>query len=160
MIRVIGVGNPGRGDDGAGREVARRLRARKPCGLEVRESDGDAGGLLTSWEGADDVVLVDACRGAGPPGMVRVVDAGDTAHLAVLQTVSTHSFGVVEAIGLGRALGRLPSRLVIYAIEGRDFSLGASLTPAVHRAVDSVVALLVQYSDERTHPFVPTQGET
>jgi hydrogenase maturation protease len=30
---VIGVGNPERGDDGAGREVARRLRGRLPAGL-------------------------------------------------------------------------------------------------------------------------------
>ncbi len=160
MTRVIGVGNPARGDDGAGREVARRLRGCRPCGLDVRESDGEAGALLASWEGADDVVLVDACRGAGPPGTVRVVDAGETAHLSVLKSVSTHSFGVVEAIGLGRALGRLPSRLLIYAIEGGDFGVGARLTPAVDRAVDSVVALLVQYPEDRDATLGPTQGET
>lgn len=160
MIRVIGVGNPERGDDGAGRAVARRLRTRKPCGLEVRESDGEALGLLTSWDGVDHVVLVDACRGRGRPGSIHVVDPGDAESLATLQTVSTHSFGVGAAVGLARALRRLPSDLVIYAIEGRDFRVGGGLTPAVNRAVDAVVALLVHLSPPGTASPGPWQGET
>jgi len=152
MIRVIGVGNPERGDDGAGREVARRLAARKPCGLDVCESDGEGAALLASWEGADRVILVDACRGSGHPGRIRAVDVDDAESLARLQTVSTHSFGVAAAVGLARALGRLPSDLVIYAIEGRDFQVGRGLTPEVDRAADAVVALVVHRCRPGTQP--------
>jgi hydrogenase maturation protease len=160
MIRVIGVGNPGRGDDGAGRAVARRLRTRKPCGLEVRESDGEAVRLLTAWDGVDHVVLVDACHGAGRPGSIHVVDIGNVEKLTTLKTVSTHSFGVAAAVGLARALDRLPSELVIYAIEGSDFGVGEGLTPEVDRAVDTVVALLVHHSCPGTPLAKPRQGET
>jgi hydrogenase maturation protease len=160
VIRVIGIGNPDRGDDGAGRAVARRLRARKPCGLEVRECGGEATELMASWEGAERVVVVDACRGAGAAGSVHVLDGDDAERLRTLQTVSSHSFGVAAAVGLGRALDRLPSRLLIYAIEGRDFRVGGGLTPEVGRAVDRVVALLVQDRIVGTPPPRPTQGET
>jgi hydrogenase maturation protease len=76
---VIGIGNPDRGDDGVGRVLARRLRARAAPGIEVRECDGEATGLMAAWEGAEEVVLVDACRGAGPPGSVHRLDAAEIA---------------------------------------------------------------------------------
>jgi hydrogenase maturation protease len=142
VIRVIGVGNPGSGDDAAGREVARRLSDREPRGLDVRESDGEATALMTAWEDAGEVVVIDACRGPGPPGHVHVLDTDDVERLAPLRAASTHSFGVAAAMGLARALGRLPSRLTVYAVEGRSFREATPLSPEVDRAVDALVARL------------------
>ena len=48
---------------------------------------------------------------------------------------STHALGVAEAIELGRALGRLPRRLLVFGIEGGSFDAGAGLSPEVERAV-------------------------
>jgi len=143
---VIGVGNLDRGDDGAGRAVARRRRARNDCALEVREGTGEATALMSAWTGSDDVVLVDACRGAGAAGSIHLFAPDDVERVARLQHASTHSLGVAAAIGLARALGTLPGRLVIYAIEGRHSCDGAGLSPEVDRAVDEVVALVMQGS--------------
>jgi len=38
---------------------------------------------------------------------------------------------VAEAIELARALGQLPPKLVVYGIEGKDFSAGVGLSPEV-----------------------------
>jgi hydrogenase maturation protease len=141
---LVGVGNPDRGDDGAGRVVARRLLERNACGLEVREGSGEATSLMNAWTGFDDVVVVDACRGAGPLGSVHRITPDDVERLSSLQHASTHSLGVAAAIGLARVLGRLPSRLVIYAIEGRPALEGEGLSPEVERAVCEVVALVMQ----------------
>jgi hydrogenase maturation protease len=141
---VIGVGNPDGGDDGAGRAVARRLASRNDCGLVVRECSGEATSLMSAWTGFDDVVVVDACQGAGPPGSVHRFAADQAARVATLQHASTHSLGVAAAIGLARALGSLPVRLVIYAIEARHAREGAGLSPEVDRGVQQVVALVMQ----------------
>ena len=141
---LIGVGSPDRGDDGAGRVVVQRLAGRNDCAFELRECTGEATSLMNAWTGFDDVVLVDACRGAGPPGTVSRINADDIDRIARLQHASTHSLGVAAAIGLARALNALPSRLVIYAIEGRHSNEGEGLSPAVDRAVDQVVALVMQ----------------
>jgi hydrogenase maturation protease len=137
---LIGVGNPERGDDGAGRAVARRLLARAPRGLEVRECGGDATALMSAWAGSDDVVVVDACRGAGPPGSVHRIAPDEVARVALLRHASTHSLGVAAAIGLAQALGTLPARLVVLAIEAGGFVEGGRLSPEVDRAVNEVVA--------------------
>ena len=141
---VIGVGNPFAGDDGAGRAVARRLIGRNDCAFEVRECSGDATSLMSEWTGFDDVVLVDACRGAGPPGSVHRFGPDDVERVARLQHASTHSLGVAAAIGLARALGTIPKHLVIYAIEARHSCEGAGLSAEVDHAIQEVVALVMQ----------------
>jgi len=141
---LIGVGNPGRGDDGAGRAVARQLAARNESGLAVRECSGEATSLMDEWSSFDDVVVVDACRGAGPPGSIHRFGPDELDRIAMLRHASTHSLGVAAAIGLARALGALPRRLVIYAIEARHSLDGERLSPEVDRAVDRVVASVLQ----------------
>jgi hydrogenase maturation protease len=47
--------------------------------------------------------------------------------------------GVAETVELARSLGRLPTRLLIYGIEGAKVGLGAGLSREVERAVDLLV---------------------
>jgi hydrogenase maturation protease len=148
---VIGVGNPEGGDDGAGRLVARRLRElcrRAPAaGPVVRECTGEATALMEAWAGFDDVVLVDACRGAGEPGSLHSFGAHDLGRLASLQPLrrgSTHGLGVSAAIALARALGRLPRGLVVHAIEGRRFAAGEPPSAEVERAAHELAARLAR----------------
>lgn len=143
---VIGVGNPLKGDDAAGRVVVRRLAARNDCAFKLLEATGEATSLMNAWTGFDDVVLVDACRGAGRAGSVHRIGPDDVERVATLQHASSHSLGVAAAIGLGRALGTLPSRLVIYAIEAGHLLEGEGLSPEVDRGVHEVVALVMQDS--------------
>ncbi len=144
---VIGLGNPDRGDDGAGRAVARALRARADSSFAVRECSGEATALMEAWAGSDEVVLVDASRGAGPPGSVHRFEANDLDRLASLRSArpaSTHALGACLAVALSRALGTLPGRLAVYAIEGARFEPGQGLSPEVAGAVDAVAALLAR----------------
>ena len=140
LTLLVGVGNPWRGDDAAGLEVARRVRAlRGPA--EVREIEGDASSLVAAWAGRERVAVVDAARSGAEPGTVHVFRA-DLAPIPATLCSSTHAFGVADAIELSRALGRLPRRLDVYAVEGADFALGASLSPAVARRVEALAAEL------------------
>jgi hydrogenase maturation protease len=139
---VIGLGNPDRGDDGAGRAVARLLADRGDGAPVVLECSGEATSLMDAWAGFDDVTLVDACRGAGPPGSVHRIEADEAERVATLRHASSHSLGVTAAIGLARALGTLPQQLVIWAIEARQTRDGEGLSPEVDRAVRQVAARL------------------
>ncbi len=146
---MIGVGNPDRGDDGAGRLVARLLQARNRRGrtpvLAVRECRGEAAALMEAWAGFDDVTLVDACRGAGETGSIHRFEADQLERLGPLEPGgcgSTHGFGVSLAIALARALGTRPRRLAVHAIEGRRFGPGEPLCAEVERAAHRLAASL------------------
>jgi hydrogenase maturation protease len=141
-VIVIGVGNAWRGDDAAGLAVARRLRELALAGVEVREVEGDASVLVELWTGAQYVVVVDAAALGAAHGTISHFDALAGPLPARSVRSSTHAFGVPDAIELSRALGRLPERLDVYAIEGERFDAGGRLSPAVERAVAEVVEKL------------------
>ena len=134
-MRVIGVGNPDRGDDGAGPAVARWIAGRLPPDVEVMEHGGEATSLLAAIEGAGAVYLVDACVAGGKPGDLHRFDAAAGPLPSNTFGFSSHGLGLAEALELARALGQLPPRCVVYAIEGESFESGLGLSPAVAAAV-------------------------
>ena len=135
MIVVIGVGNDWRGDDAAGLEVARTLRAHAPDGVRAVVQQRDQVMLFEAWEEDDEAVVVDAASSGAEPGAIHRHDALRGRLPARLSRSSTHSFGLAEAIELARALGRSPRSLTVYAIEGRSFAVGEGMTEPVAGAV-------------------------
>lgn len=143
-VLVIGVGNPDRRDDGAGVAVVRRLRG---CvGPDVRLVEmPNVSRLLDGWDGADTVVIVDAMSSGARPGTVRRFDVTTTPLPArALHRGSTHGPGLAATIELARTLGRLPRRLVVIGIEGRDYRDGRGLTAKVDAAVGKVVEKMAE----------------
>ena len=135
---VIGIGNADRGDDAAGLEVVRRLRGTLPEDMDLAEHGGEASALLAQLEDAERAFLVDACTSGAPAGTIRRLDAGVEPIPQEAFGVSTHGFGLAEAIELARTLGELPPQCIIYAIEGASFATGAPLSPEVADAVIKV----------------------
>ena len=145
-VVVIGVGNEMRRDDGAGIAVVERARPLLPPGVEVRTLGGEATALFDAWEGADLAVVVDAVRWDHSPeaGVTRIDvtnqpdSVGDWGAGA-----SSHGLGLAEAVALGRALDRLPLRLILLLIAIAEEGQGAGLSPTVEGYVDDAVALMV-----------------
>src|SRR5262249_20492012 len=125
--RIIGIGNPDRGDDAAGLLVARRL---KQAGMaEVVEMDGRIDALLEAFDGVEAAYVVDAAMFGGAEGAVLRLDAGQGALPVELDGYSTHGLGLAQGIELARALKRLPGRCVVFAIQAGSFAQGQDLSP-------------------------------
>ncbi|MBM3552429.1 MAG: hydrogenase maturation protease [Alphaproteobacteria bacterium] len=139
---VVGVGNPDRGDDVAGRVVARLLRDAPPEGFQVSEKDGEATALLAELDGAAAAYIIDACASGAAPGIVSRFDAAAAPLPSRTFALSSHGLGLAETIELARALKQLPPICVVYAIEGGSFETGAPLSPPVAAAVATVAERL------------------
>jgi hydrogenase maturation protease len=139
---VLGVGNPDRGDDAAGRVVARDLRSLSLADVAVIEHDGEATALFAQFDGAAAAFVVDASASGAAPGTIRRFDVSAAPLPDLAFGLSTHGFGLAMATELARALGQLPPRCIIYTIEGGSFQLGASLSAPVATAVAAVVQRL------------------
>lgn len=149
---VIGVGNRDRGDDAAGPIVCDRLRARQGsnAALRVVACEGSILDLGLHWEPDDHVVIVDAMQPGTAPGRVVTVDA-TLEPLPMPGAVSTHEIDVSAAIELARAIGRMPTELLLVGIEAAQTEWGTPPSPAVDAAIDTVVdhlAGIMQRSDE------------
>jgi hydrogenase maturation protease len=159
---VIGVGNEFRRDDGIGPAVAGEIGGRDLPGIRVVWSDGDPAALLEAWDGVDLAIVVDAVRLADPaPGRVHKTTAGPWLRGAATSSAATgsagaaggaassHGLGVPDALLLGQALGRLPGRLVVFAVEAASVDLGVGLSPQVAAAAPAVVSAVLA---ELGHP--------
>ncbi len=135
---MLGIGNLDRGDDAAGRAVVGLLRRTLPADVAVVEHDGEATTLIAYFERVTDAFIVDACSSGGAAGTIRRIDASTGPLPNGAFGVSTHGFGLGQAIELARALGELPPRCVVYAIEGGSFETGAPMSNAVNAAVGTV----------------------
>lgn len=147
---VIGVGNLERGDDAAGRIALARLRGRLAADIELIEEGGEAAALLVAMEGATAAYLIDACYSGAPPGTIYRFDAAAIRWPRALRSCSTHGLGLAEALELARALGMLPGRCVVYAIEGASYELGAPLSAPVRAQIDALAARLTAEIDAAT----------
>ena len=142
-ILVLGIGNPDRGDDGAGVAVVRHLHGHVGRGVTLLAVSSDVTRVMDAWTSSDTVVLVDATSSGAPPGTVRRFDAtADALPVRTFRGGSTHGLGVAEVVELARGLGRLPDRLIVFGIEGGRYD-GGTLTPAVERAVRAVARAIV-----------------
>ncbi len=143
LLRVIGIGNTDRGDDGVGLVAAERLRALLPGSVRVHQHARDGASLISLWEPQDDVVLIDAVMSGAAPGTVHERDLIVSPLPDDISAVTTHSLGVREGVELARALGRLPASLRFIGIEGKDFSVGHDLSDPVRHALDEVIRVIV-----------------
>ena len=154
-VVVIGIGNEFRRDDGVGPEVLSRLReqaaASAPAAGPVRadtvqwvSSDGEPASLVEAWTGAVLAVVVDAILADRPtPGRLHRLVLDRPASPGIRQ-VSSHGLGLDEAIGLARALDRMPGRLIIHAVEAADVGHGVGFSPAVAAAVAPLTAAVLR----------------
>jgi hydrogenase maturation protease len=146
---VIGVGNEFRRDDGVGPAVLGRLRGAVPGFVRLVASDGEPASMIEAWAGADLAIVIDALRLPQADGGRQAI-AGRTHRIVIEQaadepvtTVSTHGLGLGDAIGLGRALGRMPGRLIVHAVEVTDCGYGLGLTAGVAGAAETLTAAVL-----------------
>jgi hydrogenase maturation protease len=162
-VLVIGIGSEPRGDDAAGLEAVRRLRAGD--GIESALCLTGALELLELWRGAPAVLLVDAVRSGSAPGTMHRFEVGTQPLDCSIRLCSSHAIGVGEAVELARVLGRLPPRLVIYGIEAAGFQPGTGLSdpvaaslPRLVRAMSGEAAAIRDELTRATTPLVRSAG--
>ena len=133
-VHIIGVGSPF-GDDRLGWVAAESLQ-RSPVlnGLEpgrivISILDRPGAMLLTLWDEADHVILIDGVRSGAVPGTRHRLSVSDLAGSRLPAT--SHGFGVAAALELARVLGNLPDRLLLYGIEMDASCSGCVLSDAV-----------------------------
>lgn len=138
-ILIIGIGNEYRSDDAVGLVVARAIQANRLPHTAILEATGDGTALLEAWKEQEAVILIDAVTSGAPAGTIYQLDAQSEPLSPDLFALSTHAFGVAQAIELARILGNLPARLVVFGIEGEHFVAGQGLSPEVERATRQAI---------------------
>lgn len=137
-VLVLGVGNLLMGDEGVGIHVLRRLEAAAPI-PGVRLLDGGTGGvnLLREFDGAEDVILIDATRDGRAAGTITFLQPRFVGDLP--RGLGAHDFGLKDLFAAAALLGRLP-RIHLYTIAVEVVApMCTELSPAVAASVAPVM---------------------
>jgi len=142
-VVIIGVGNQYRTDDGVGIFIARKLKAENLPQTRIDFNIGEAASLMDSWNSSDTAILVDTVKSGALPGQIYRFQAQIPFIPKGFFNSTTHNFGIAEAVQLATILNRLPRFLIIYGIEGKCFETGSGLTPAVEKAAQTVIRMVL-----------------
>ena len=151
MIAVIACGNPNRGDDGAGLEVLRLLKAGgldEDPAVKLLDAGTDGMAVMFAARGCGSLIVVDACRSGSPPGAVFEVPGEELARRHE-PTLTLHDFRWEHALYSGRRIfaEHFPADVVVLLIEAQTLDLGVGLSAPVSTAAANVaerIAMLVR----------------
>jgi hydrogenase maturation protease len=136
---IIGIGNPLRGDDGAGWVVVEALLANPLRSVTAVSSHQLLPELLEPIHAAKQVIFVDASV-VGEPGEVAI----STVQPATDGPASSHQLPPAVLLAMGVELyGRMPPASLI-TITGQSFGYQETLSPPVKQAIAEVVRRIVQ----------------
>src|SRR5215831_13231286 len=142
-ILLIGIGNEYRCDDSLGLHIVRSLKKREMQNTCIVESSGDGAELLEMFKVVRMAIVVDAVSSGGKPGTIYKFNVHEHSLPAQLSFQSTHAFGLEEALELGRLFKQLPPLLIVFAIEGENFSTGIGLSSSVKPSVQEVTEMVL-----------------
>jgi len=145
-VIVIGIGNPDRGDDAVGIQVARQVAVERVNVLTLEFDDPSE--ALDAWEPEDTVIVTDAINSGGAPGDIHVVDVEEQKLPAGNWSAGgTHALGLAAVVELARSLDQLPRRLVVVGVEAGQFDQGAPMSDAVLDAVPAAIDAVLTVID-------------
>ena len=141
---IIGMGNEFRTDDAAGLIVARTIQERLEPGIRIVEGVSEGSALMDAWKDARVAIIIDSVTSGAEPGYIYKFDAlKDILPEEYFRGYSTHAFSVAQTVQLARTLKVLPGKLVVYGIEGANFTTGTKITPEVLRAVERLTEIIL-----------------
>lgn len=143
-LLVLGLGNRFAGDDGAGCEVASRLRIRHlPDKMRVEEAPGGPLSLASLWQGEDHVWLIDSVLSDREAGSIIVLNEkaifassrrhDSVHHLSLAESLLWLNLTYPEMTGIHYRL---------WGIEVQDTTMGREISPAVAAAIEKTATQL------------------
>ncbi len=145
---VIGLGS-WHGDDRVGWHLVERLREHSKPFVPAFALE-EPTRIIDYLDNCEHLVIVDACVSGAEAGSIQRLTWPDS-RLDQLRSESSHSFGLGASLRLAERLGKLPPRVVVYAIEAGQCHSMWKLSTEVERALPELKRRVQQESVEAAH---------
>ncbi|MES0371232.1 MAG: hydrogenase maturation protease [Mariprofundaceae bacterium] len=141
IVRVIGLGNEWSGDDAVGLIAAQKLREKNIPDIEVRVTDVPDWEMFEKLVSDDVLIFIDACDGGGEAGAIYQLHSDEIMERGV-RHCSSHGLGLSHWLSMAEVLGKKTGRILIYAIEIGDVTMGSGLSKKVENAIPKVLNMI------------------
>ncbi len=143
-LRIIGLGNRLRGDDGIGPAVIDVIQQKNllPNHAEAVEATGDPLILFDLIATAKRAIIIDAAHLGMAPGTVKVVSA-EQVKLSDEFHSNLHAIGLADTIELARRMG-VKSEIGIVAVEPFDCGYRDGLSEPMREQIGEIVDITLK----------------
>ncbi len=153
-VNIVGVGNVLMGDDGVGVAAIEALSRRAlPANVRLHDAGLAVSDVLGRLDPSDELVILDAVRGDGPPGTVyRLWLAPPTFGLSgPAAAFSLHEISVVPALRLEALGGRDFGNTAVFGVEPETVAWGTGLSRPVAAGLDHLIDAVLEHIGSRDH---------
>ncbi|MBD3224400.1 MAG: hydrogenase maturation protease [Caldithrix sp.] len=148
MLKVIGLGNELRGDDGIGPHIIKKLNdIDRTVPLQLVNAGSDAFIILDYLRSKERMLLIDCANVNKKPGTVSLIDLNETTLAQLDQLISLHGFGFAEMYRMAQSLGQVAPCKVI-AVQPKTIEFGQELSPEVQQAVPHIIKLVIEEANK------------
>lgn len=140
-VLVLGVGNTLRRDDGVGPSVIQILKQEKDLLVDLKDGGTDGLSVIEYLKPYQKAIVIDAVEMGAEPGAVKLFTPEEAIINIKSESLSTHGFGLGEAIKLMQGLG-IKTELKIIGVQPQDISFGEGLTEKIKNGLAEIVKLV------------------
>ena len=148
MIKVIGLGNKLRGDDGIGPLLIEELEKQNlDSSFKLMDVGADAFTVLEHLLEKEPVIIVDCARMGKEPGEIVKIPL-DTEKLGVADgSISLHGYSLAEIIKIAENTG-LVAKGSIIGIEPEAIEFNTDLSPIVAGKLSELVKIVIEEANK------------
>jgi hydrogenase maturation protease len=155
MLKVIGLGNILRGDDGIGPKIIHELReSLKSLRVEPIDAGSDAFTVLDHLLGPEPVLIIDCARMGKKAGAVQKIMIPNTEFLTAKVGMSLHSYSLAEIWEIARSMG-VKNDLSVIGIEPDAMDFNSGLSEVVKKSIPIILQMIAEeakkYAQKDSH---------
>ena len=148
MLKVIGLGNLLRGDDGIGPTIIEQLREDlSPLPIILFDVGSDAFSILEHLVASEPVLIVDCAKMGEAPGTVKKMVVNKASLKYIDNIISLHGIGFAEVFQLAMKIGAVAECSLI-GVEPKSVEFNTGLSIEIKKAIPKIINLVVEETNK------------
>jgi len=142
MLKVIGIGNAFRSDDGIGPYIIEHIKKNDiPVPIQLFDLGTDAFSLIEHLSGEDPIMIVDSADLGRNAGEVMKIELSENTLKKIDQSISIHGFSVSELYRIARMIGPIAPCSII-GVQPKILVPGDTLSDEVMGSIPEIINLI------------------
>ncbi len=148
MLKILGIGNTLRGDDGIGPHIIDELKKKNlPDSIQLFDIGSDAFSIIDHFEKEEPVLVIDCAQMGKEPGEIVKFDVKDE-NLPILdKAISIHGFGFADVYKMANSLYD-NVQCIIIGVQPKSLEFNTGLSEEVKNKIPSIIKMVMEETNK------------
>ena len=148
MLKIIGIGNTLRGDDGIGPYIINELKnAKLPEAVQLLDIGSDAFSVIDHLISEYPVLVIDCAQMDKRPGEIVIFEVQEK-NLSILEkAISLHGFGFADVYKMAKILND-NIQCTIIGVQPKLLRFNSDLSEEVKKSIPSIIKLVIEETNK------------